>query len=121
MTRFRSVVQHYLPPPDVPLQWIIGDAIVWWRACVIWRNKVVYCLGPVFVALTLGVFGYLMHVQVRAPGHMHLTPLTLSASLDSATSRASSRRRDLPSWRCTTRSSTPLLFCPLLRTSRRLP
>ena len=119
MTRFRSVVQHYLPPPDVPLQWIIGDAIVWWRACVIWRNKVVYCLGPVFVALTLGVFRYCTHVQVRAPGH--LTPLTLLVSLDSATSRASFRRRDLPSWQCTTLSSTALLFCRLLRTSRRLP
>ncbi|KAM5540743.1 hypothetical protein V8D89_005576 [Ganoderma adspersum] len=24
----------------------IGDAIVWWRACVIWQHKVVTCIGP---------------------------------------------------------------------------
>ncbi|KAM5532362.1 hypothetical protein V8D89_013956 [Ganoderma adspersum] len=38
------------------LQFIIGDAIVWWRACVIWRNRVVYCLGPLLVTVILGMF-----------------------------------------------------------------
>ena len=37
-------------------QWIIGDAIVWWRACVIWRNEVVYWVGPLLLTLTLGKF-----------------------------------------------------------------
>lgn len=39
---------------------IIGDAIVWWRVCVIWRNKAVYCIGLLLVILTLvlGSIGY---------------------------------------------------------------
>ncbi|KAM5536531.1 hypothetical protein V8D89_009808 [Ganoderma adspersum] len=37
------------------INWIIGDAIVWWRACVIWRNKAVYWVGPVLVTCTLGL------------------------------------------------------------------
>ena len=39
-------------------QCISGDGIVWWRACIIWRNKVVYCIGLVLVTLTLGVFNF---------------------------------------------------------------
>lgn len=36
------------------IQCVIGDAIVWWRACVIWRNRVVYVIGPLLVSLTVG-------------------------------------------------------------------
>ncbi|PIL26072.1 hypothetical protein GSI_11826 [Ganoderma sinense ZZ0214-1] len=32
---------------------VLGDAIVWWRACLIWRHKAVYWTGPILVALTL--------------------------------------------------------------------
>ena len=35
-------------------QWIIGDAIVWWRACVIWRKRVIYYIGLLLVTCTLG-------------------------------------------------------------------
>ncbi|TBU40858.1 hypothetical protein BD309DRAFT_869457, partial [Dichomitus squalens] len=37
----------------------IGDAIVWWRACVIWHNNVVTCIGGVGLAMTLilGILG----------------------------------------------------------------
>ena len=34
-------------------KFIVGDAIVWWRACAIWQNNVVYCIGPLLVTLTL--------------------------------------------------------------------
>ncbi|EJF57033.1 hypothetical protein DICSQDRAFT_163594 [Dichomitus squalens LYAD-421 SS1] len=32
---------------------IIGDAVVWWRACVVWSNRIVYFMGPPLLALTL--------------------------------------------------------------------
>ncbi|KAM5536545.1 hypothetical protein V8D89_009822 [Ganoderma adspersum] len=35
---------------------ILGDAVVWWRACVIWQNRGVYYTGPILLTLTL-VFG----------------------------------------------------------------
>ncbi|PIL28301.1 hypothetical protein GSI_09590 [Ganoderma sinense ZZ0214-1] len=35
---------------------IVGDAVVWWRACVIWQNRAVYYTGPALLTLTL-VFG----------------------------------------------------------------
>ena len=35
---------------------MIGDAIVWWRACVIWQHKAVNWAGPLLVTLTTGVF-----------------------------------------------------------------
>ena len=38
------------------LQCAVGDAIVWWRACVIWRNKVVYVIGPLLISLTVGTY-----------------------------------------------------------------
>ncbi|KAM5538841.1 hypothetical protein V8D89_007563 [Ganoderma adspersum] len=34
---------------------VLGDAIVWWRACLIWRHKAVYWTGPILVVLTLGL------------------------------------------------------------------
>ena len=36
-------------------QVIIGDAVVWWRACVIWRHRAVYYAGPMLLLLTLGM------------------------------------------------------------------
>ncbi|KAI1796622.1 hypothetical protein LXA43DRAFT_1089698 [Ganoderma leucocontextum] len=44
------------------INFIIGDAIVWWRACVIWRDTVVYCVGPLLKAVILGVFQSFMFV-----------------------------------------------------------
>ena len=37
-----------------PYQVLIGDSIVWWRVCVVWKNRIVYCLGPLLIALTIG-------------------------------------------------------------------
>ncbi|KAM5542711.1 hypothetical protein V8D89_003672, partial [Ganoderma adspersum] len=34
---------------------VIGDAIVWWRACVIWQHKVVNCIGLLLVTITISV------------------------------------------------------------------
>ncbi|PIL30648.1 hypothetical protein GSI_07350 [Ganoderma sinense ZZ0214-1] len=31
------------------VNFVIGDAIVWWRACVIWQHKVVNCVGPLLI------------------------------------------------------------------------
>ena len=28
---------------------------MWWRACVVWRTRTVYCLGPLLIALTFGM------------------------------------------------------------------
>ena len=36
------------------LQVLIGDAIVWWRACVLWRNRVISFIGPAVLAIGLG-------------------------------------------------------------------
>ncbi|KAM5538005.1 hypothetical protein V8D89_008202 [Ganoderma adspersum] len=41
------------------LNFIIGDAVVWWRACVVWQHKVVSWAGPLLVTLTTGVFSSL--------------------------------------------------------------
>ncbi|KAM5543858.1 hypothetical protein V8D89_002475 [Ganoderma adspersum] len=31
---------------------VIGDAIVWWRACVIWQHRLVNCIGLLLLTLT---------------------------------------------------------------------
>ncbi|KAI1786963.1 hypothetical protein LXA43DRAFT_850091, partial [Ganoderma leucocontextum] len=33
----------------------IGDAVVWWRVCVLWRQKSVIALGIVLLAGTFGI------------------------------------------------------------------
>ncbi len=39
----------------VHLQVTIGDAIVWWRALVVWqRNRVVCAIGVILVLTTFG-------------------------------------------------------------------
>ncbi|KAM5536539.1 hypothetical protein V8D89_009816, partial [Ganoderma adspersum] len=53
------------------INWMVGDSVVWWRACVIWRNKVVYCLGPLLVTFSLGVSRSIDH-----PGIVWTTGLT---------------------------------------------
>ncbi|PIL28294.1 hypothetical protein GSI_09582 [Ganoderma sinense ZZ0214-1] len=50
------------------INWILGDAIVWWRACVIWRTKAVYCIGPVLVACTLGLPQFFLSALVSTTG-----------------------------------------------------
>ena len=48
----------------LPLQFIIADAIVWWRACAIWRSRVIYWIAPLLVILTLSelrqVFAFIL-------------------------------------------------------------
>ncbi|KAI1786947.1 hypothetical protein LXA43DRAFT_1168263, partial [Ganoderma leucocontextum] len=34
---------------------LIGDAIVWWRACVLWRNQLMCWLGPLLLAAALAL------------------------------------------------------------------
>ena len=36
-------------------QLIIGDSIVWWRVCAVWRNRPVYCLRPLLIVLIFGM------------------------------------------------------------------
>ncbi|TBU34327.1 hypothetical protein BD311DRAFT_747542 [Dichomitus squalens] len=33
---------------------VLGDSIVWWRACAVWRNRLVYYGGALLIALTVG-------------------------------------------------------------------
>ncbi|KAI1781844.1 hypothetical protein LXA43DRAFT_907514, partial [Ganoderma leucocontextum] len=47
--------QSWMLTVSTVINFIIGDAIVWWRACGIWRNNVVYGMGPSLVALTLSI------------------------------------------------------------------
>ncbi|KAM5536550.1 hypothetical protein V8D89_009827, partial [Ganoderma adspersum] len=47
--------QSWMAAIALELNCVIGDAIVWWHACIIWRNKAVYCIGPLLVILTLSV------------------------------------------------------------------
>ena len=43
--------------PDLHNQQMgIGDIVVWWRACSVWRSRWVYALGAVFMALTLSTY-----------------------------------------------------------------
>ncbi|KAI1783405.1 hypothetical protein LXA43DRAFT_1132551, partial [Ganoderma leucocontextum] len=56
---------------------VIGDATVWWRACVIWQNKVVNCTGMLLVTLTLGMSQSFMFA---CSSSRHLTPPTFVAS-----------------------------------------
>ncbi|TBU27080.1 hypothetical protein BD311DRAFT_666222 [Dichomitus squalens] len=51
---------------------MIGDAVVWWRACFIWQNRFINCLGPLLLTLTL-VFGAVGLALSPAPGGIALT------------------------------------------------
>ena len=59
------------------MQCIIGDAIVWWRACVIWRNRVVYCIGPILVSLTVGKPPLALHLPSVRP--QYNTPIVFGS------------------------------------------
>ncbi|TBU54539.1 hypothetical protein BD310DRAFT_68942 [Dichomitus squalens] len=54
------------------VQVMIGDAVVWWRACFIWQNRLINCLGPLLLTLTL-VFGAVGLALSPAPGGIALT------------------------------------------------
>ena len=42
-------------PDSIRYQVCIGDALLWWRACGIWRSRVVYCIGFSLMILTFGM------------------------------------------------------------------
>ena len=52
-----SICNHHRGCRDVSNcpQVAVGDAIVWWRACVIWRSKIIYCIGPIIITITLSL------------------------------------------------------------------
>ncbi|KAM5536533.1 hypothetical protein V8D89_009810, partial [Ganoderma adspersum] len=45
--------QSWMVSVALAINMVLGDAVVWWRACVIWQNKIVYWTGPVLLGLTL--------------------------------------------------------------------
>ncbi|PIL33049.1 hypothetical protein GSI_04498 [Ganoderma sinense ZZ0214-1] len=45
---------------------LIGDAIVWWRACVIWQHKVVNCIG-LLLSASVGTEGAVGGTTVGNP------------------------------------------------------
>ena len=45
-----------LPTSNPFHQFIIGDAIVWWRVCAIWRSKAVYFTAIFILTSTLGMY-----------------------------------------------------------------
>ena len=46
-------------------QLAIGDSIVWWRVCALWRHRIVYRTGPLLIVLTSGTSFHVPHpVQV---------------------------------------------------------
>ncbi|KAM5536547.1 hypothetical protein V8D89_009824 [Ganoderma adspersum] len=61
---FEKVVfkQSWMATIALGINIILGDAVVWWRACVIWRHRAVYYAGPVLLLLTLA-FGLVGALQ----------------------------------------------------------
>ncbi|PIL34894.1 hypothetical protein GSI_02681 [Ganoderma sinense ZZ0214-1] len=55
ITEFQDAVrkQSWMMTVSTVINFIIADAIVWWRACAIWQNKILNCVGPLLVTLTL--------------------------------------------------------------------
>ncbi|PIL28303.1 hypothetical protein GSI_09592 [Ganoderma sinense ZZ0214-1] len=53
--------QSWMATAGLAANVIVGDAVVWWRACVIWRHRAVYYAGPIALLLTLafGIVGAL--------------------------------------------------------------
>ncbi|PIL30689.1 hypothetical protein GSI_07393 [Ganoderma sinense ZZ0214-1] len=45
--------QSWMMTIAVSVNVLIGGSIVWWRVCVVWRNRMVYCLGPLLIMLTI--------------------------------------------------------------------
>ncbi|KAM5539185.1 hypothetical protein V8D89_007058 [Ganoderma adspersum] len=46
--------QSWMMTTALGINLIIGDSIVWWRVCAVWRNWVVYCVGPFLIILIFG-------------------------------------------------------------------
>ena len=54
--RYFSDLSKYFRSDLHKQQMGIGDIVVWWRACSVWRSRWVYALGAVFMALTLSTY-----------------------------------------------------------------
>ena len=59
------------------LQILIGDAVVWWRASVIWQHKIVNCIGLLLLTFTLGMSPPSLFASSLSP---YLIPPTFAAS-----------------------------------------
>nr|VWP00354.1 Interferon-induced GTP-binding protein Mx [Ganoderma boninense] len=65
-----------------PVRFAVGDALVWWRACVVWKqDKAVCSTGPPLITLTLGVPPpiFLPHTHIHSSVRDLMSP-TSSAS-----------------------------------------
>ncbi|KAM5541164.1 hypothetical protein V8D89_005093 [Ganoderma adspersum] len=58
IAEFQDIVrrQSWMMTVSTVINFIIADAIVWWRAYAIWQNSVTYWIAPLLVILTL-IFG----------------------------------------------------------------
>ena len=85
------------------MQFMIGDAIVWWRASAIWPHKAIYALGSLLIAVTLGMYMHmyasrsslrvpLLVPQPRSRSHSPLAALSLVGVYMTATLDPASRR-----------------------------
>ena len=61
------------------LQLLTGDAIVWWRACVIWQRKVVKWVCPLLLASTMSMSRSFVFMSSLSS---HLIPLTFVVPLE---------------------------------------
>ncbi|KAM5537709.1 hypothetical protein V8D89_008622 [Ganoderma adspersum] len=54
---FQDVVfrQSWMVTIATVINFAIRDAIVWWRACVIWQHKAAYAVGSLLIAVTLAL------------------------------------------------------------------
>ncbi|PIL26784.1 hypothetical protein GSI_11120 [Ganoderma sinense ZZ0214-1] len=46
--------QSWMMTIALGLNLIVGDSIVWWRVCAVWKNRVVYTVGPLLIVLIFG-------------------------------------------------------------------
>ncbi|KAM5538776.1 hypothetical protein V8D89_007498 [Ganoderma adspersum] len=54
ISAFQEVVrrQSWMETTATATNFLIGDAVVWWRASAIWHHRAVYCIGPLFLMLS---------------------------------------------------------------------
>ncbi|TBU25785.1 hypothetical protein BD311DRAFT_763857 [Dichomitus squalens] len=64
-------VQSWMMTATGGLNILIGDGVVWWRACVVWRNRIVYIVGPLLLTLTLVIGVLEVHKSETGPS-LHL-------------------------------------------------
>ncbi|KAM5538522.1 hypothetical protein V8D89_007855 [Ganoderma adspersum] len=71
VTRYHSLVmtQSIVATTSLAVNMILGDAIVWWRAYILWRTRSVLGLGCVLVgmALALGIAGAVCNTFIAEP------------------------------------------------------